>query len=329
MQYNTIKGYSGLSAFCLMVLFLTIGLFLGAVVQTIIAMIMVPAGTSFMALATALPKAMKDPTNVGLLRLMQVLGTFTMLFIPAILYNWVVNGKRWFWLGFNKHISATQIFIGFALIFMANILAAPIVEVSKTVVGNFAALDAIAKKMEADYNEQVMLLSNLKNWGEWALAVLIMAFFPAVFEEVFFRGAMQNLFEKWWKNPMLAIIVSSVIFSIIHFSIYLFLSRLILGFVLGLMFYKTRNTWVNIVAHFLNNAIAVSGLFFMSRNGQVQDPNALEPDLPIWMALPALVILVGLFHLLQKNSTNQKAKITMQEQLLLADEDPFSSISKK
>lgn len=329
MQYTTIKGYSGFGAFGILVLFLILGVALGAVVQLVIGFQMVPDGTSMTAFPEALMKAMKDPKNLGLLRTLQVMGTLTMLFIPAILYNMVVNGKSWFWLGFNKHITPTQIAIGFGLIFMANILASPLADLSKVIVANFPSLDVMAKKMEADYNEQVMLMSNLRNWGDWALALLIMAFFPAVFEEVFFRGAMQNLFEKWWKTPMAAIIVSSLIFSLIHFSVYLFLSRAILGFVLGLMYYKTRNTWVNIVAHFLNNAIAVTGLFYLSRNGTVQNPNALEPELPIWMAIPALAILIGLFMLLQKYSVAQREKIRVQEQLLLAEADPFSSIAKK
>lgn len=329
MQYTTIKGYSGFGAFGILVLFLILGVALGAVVQLVIGFQMVPDGTTITAFPDALMKAMKDPKNLGLLRTLQVMGTLTMLFIPAILYNMVVNGKSWFWLGFNKYITPTQIAVGFGLIFMANILASPLADLSKVVVANFPSLDVMAKKMEADYNEQVMLMSNLSNWGDWAIALLIMAFFPAVFEEVFFRGAMQNLFEKWWRNPMAAIIVSSLIFSFIHFSVYLFLSRAILGFVLGLMYYKTRNTWVNIVAHFLNNAIAVTGLFYLSRNGTVQNPNALEPELPIWMAIPALAILVGLFILLQKYSVTQKEKIRVQEQLLVAEADPFSSIAKK
>jgi membrane protease YdiL (CAAX protease family) len=197
MQYTTIKGYSGFGAFLTLFLFLLAGVFLGFVVQVVIGFQMVPSGTSLDALPNELLKGMKDPKNLGLVRALQVMGTLTMLFIPAILYNLVVNGKNWFWLGFNKHITVTQIAIGFGLIFMANVLAAPLAELSKLVVANFGELEVMAKKMEADYNEQVILLSNLRNWGDWALALLIMAFFPAVFEEVFFRGAMQNLFEKW------------------------------------------------------------------------------------------------------------------------------------
>ncbi|MEX0636430.1 MAG: CPBP family intramembrane glutamic endopeptidase [Ferruginibacter sp.] len=329
MQYTTIKGYSGLGALGMLALFLTAGVFLGALIQTVIGMQMVPEGTPFSTLPNEIIKAMKDPKNIGLLRTAQVLGTLTMLFIPALLYNWLVNGGSWFWLGFNKYITVTQIAIGFGIIFIANILAAPLAELSKSIVANFHSLNTMAKQMEAAYNEQVILLSNLKNWGDWALAIIIMAFFPAVFEEVFFRGAMQNLFEKWWKHPMAAIIVSSVIFSIIHFSVYLFISRVILGFVLGLMYYKTRNTWVNIVAHFLNNAIAVSQLFYLNRNGGISDPNAIEPDVPMWVGLPALAILVGLFILLQKYSAIQREKIIVKEQLLIAEADPFSSITKK
>ena len=62
------------------------------------------------------------------------------------------------------------------------------------------------------------------------LILVVMAFFPALFEEIFFRGAMQELLERWWKKPLLAVIFTSIVFSLIHMSVYLFLSRFMASF---------------------------------------------------------------------------------------------------
>ncbi|RYY65533.1 MAG: CPBP family intramembrane metalloprotease [Chitinophagaceae bacterium] len=328
MQYKTVKGFSGAGALGMLLVFLGLGFFLAGAAQLIIAMKMVPDGTPLAKMGDVLIRSMLDPKNVGWARLSQVLGTIFLLFIPAVLYSLVVNGKNPFWLGFNKYVTPRQILIGFGIIFFANLMAGPIADLSKSVIANFPKLDALAKNLEDTYNEQVLALSNLKSWPEYIMAIFIMAFFPALFEEVFFRGALQNLFEKWWKSPWAAILISSIIFSIIHFSIYLFLTRLILGFVLGLMYYKTKNIWVNIVAHFLNNAIAVTQLFYLSRQSQKLDLAKIDPKVEWWVGVVALIVLLGLFKLLEKYSADYKARIEAKEQVLLAQEDPFRSFTE-
>lgn len=328
MQYKTVKGFSGAGALGMLLVFLGLGFILAGIAQFGIGMQMVPDGTPMEKLGDVLLKAMLDPKNVGLARLSQVLGTVFLLFLPAVLYSLVVNGKNPFWLGFNKYITARQILIGFGIIFFANLMAGPIADLSKSVIGHFPKLDALAKNLEDAYNEQVLALSNLKSWPEFIMAIFIMAFFPALFEEIFFRGALQNLFEKWWRSPFMAILISSVIFSIIHFSIYLFLTRLILGFVLGLMYYKTKNIWVNVVAHFLNNAIAVTMLFAVSGKKEKLDLAKIEPQVDWWWGVGALALLVLLFKALEKYSRDNKISIDAKEQALLAKEDPFRSFAE-
>jgi membrane protease YdiL (CAAX protease family) len=328
MQYKSVKGYSGPAQLGMLLVFLGLGFILAGAVQVYIGMRMIPEGTSMTGLGDAMMKALMDPKNITMARVSQVLGTFLLLFVPAVLYNLVVHGKDIFWLGFNAEFTARQILVGFFLILVANLLAAPLADLSKSIVANYPSLDAYAKKLEDAYNEQVLALSNLKSWGEFILAVFIMAFFPALFEEVFFRGALQNLLEKWWKNPIVAIIITSIIFSIIHFSIYLFLSRIVLGFVLGYMYYKTRNIWVNIVAHFLNNAIAVSQLFYLSTRKEKLDLDKLEPDLPWWVGIVAIIVLYLLFKFLQNISVERKARIEAKEQVMLAASDPFHSYTQ-
>jgi membrane protease YdiL (CAAX protease family) len=154
-----------------------------------------------------------------------------------------------------------------------------------------------------------------------------MAFFPALFEEMFFRGALQNLLVRWWKMPILAIFVTALLFSLIHASVYLFLSRLLLGFVLGYLFYETKNLWVNTIAHFLNNLLALAQLFAMSRKHQPVDPSAIDQKVEWWLALIALFSLIFLFKLLHRYSVRNRMKIYTKEQRLYADAQIFSSIS--
>lgn len=325
MQYRSVKGFSGWGQLGLLLVFLGVGFILTAVAQLIIAIKMMPVGTSIFSSPDAIMNAMMDPKNVGLARLMQVAGTFFLLFVPAVLYSWVTNGKNKFWLGFNKYLNGYQIVIGFFIIFAANVMAAPLADISKTIIAHFPRLDIMAKNMEDAYNAQVLALSNLKSWPEFLMAIVIIAFFPAMFEEVFFRGAMQNLLVRWWKNPLIAILFTSLLFSLIHVSVYLFLSRAVLGFVLGLLYHKSKNIWVNIIAHFLNNAIAVTQLFYMSKSAEKLDLNKMDPSYPWWIGVLALGFLIFLFMLLNKYSLQNRLRIETQEKLLIEKEDPFRS----
>jgi membrane protease YdiL (CAAX protease family) len=321
MEYRSVKGMNGWGQLGILLVFTGAGFILAGIVQLIIAFKLVPAGLPMDKMGDGMVKAMLQPENITYSRIAQVTGTFLLLFLPAYAYMRICHGKNKFWLGFNKHINAGQIVLGFFLIFLANIIANPLADLSKMLVENFPGLNAMGMKLEAAYTEQVVALSNLKSWGEFFMALVIMAFFPALFEEVFFRGAVQNLLERWWKKPLLAVLVTSLLFSLIHMSVFLFLSRAILGFVLGLMYQRSRNLWVNIMAHFLNNTVAVIQLFWISRHAQKIEVDKLDPKLPWWGALLALAFAVALFNLFEKLSVKNRTQIAFEEQNLLEHSD--------
>ncbi len=328
MHYRSIKGFTGFGQLGILCVFLGLGFILAGGVQLLIGLQMIAPGTAFKDMGKQMLEAMGKPENITLTRLSQVTGTFLLLFVPAVLYSWVTNGRNKFWMGFNSEINATQIFLGFAIIFAANVLAAPLADITKSIVVHIPSLDTVAKSLEKTYEDQVVILSNLKSWPEFLMAVIIMAFFPALFEEVFFRGAMQNLLVRWWKKPLLAILITSIIFSFIHSSVYLFVSRVALGFALGLMFHISKNLWVNIIAHFLNNLIAVSQLFYMSINKQKIDPGKLDPKFDWWISLLAVAALYFLIKKLNEVSVKNREKIEAKEKLLQAKEnlyDPFAN----
>lgn len=329
MQYRSVKGFTGLGQLGILLVFLGAGFILAGIVQLVIGFQMIPSGLPMDKMADEMMKAMTKPENVTYARISQVLGTFFLLFIPSVLFLVVCHGRNSFWLGFNKHINVRQIILGFFLIFLANVIAGPLEDFSKMILSNFPKLYTWGQQMENTYTEQVVALSNLKSWGEFFMAIVIMAFFPALFEEIFFRGALQNLLERWWKAPLIAVIVTSLIFSVIHMSLYLFLSRALLGFVLGLMYQRSRNLWVNIVAHFLNNTVAVIQLFWISRHAQKIEVDKLDPKVPWWGALITLAISIGLFLLLERVSVKNRKQIAFEEQDLLEHSDVLNPFPGK
>jgi uncharacterized protein len=326
MEYRSVKGYSGLSQLGFLFAALAVGFILTIGIQAVITAMVLPKNFE-LTNTDAIMKIMLAPENVGLARVNQVLSTLALLFVPAICWNYYCNGKSLLWLGFSKHITGLQLIFGFLIIFVTSIAAGPLLDISKSILTHFPSIDATAKKMEDVYTAQALALSNLKSLPEYILGLFIMAFFPALFEEVFFRGTLQNLLVRWWKSPIVAILVTAIVFSLIHSSIYLFLTRMALGFVLGLMFYKTKNIWINIVAHFLNNAFALTALYSMKHEVVKKDLDSLEPHLHWSVALLALIGLVGLFYLLTNVSTKNKAIIETEENLLASQKDQNSSIS--
>jgi membrane protease YdiL (CAAX protease family) len=96
-----------------------------------------------------------------------------------------------------------------------------------------------------------------------------------------------------------AIIVTSLLFSAIHFSFYGFLTRTALSIVLGLLYAYTRNLWMPILAHFINNAIGVGEVYYLRSNGQSLS-DGIGDKFPIWWGILALVAFIFIFKQFQK-----------------------------
>lgn len=87
--------------------------------------------------------------------------------------------------------------------------------------------------------------------------LIIVALLPAIGEELFFRGALQNFVRLTFKNKHIAVWLVAMLFSAAHGQFYGFIPRLLLGAVLGYAYLYTGNLWLTVIMHFVNNAFAV------------------------------------------------------------------------
>jgi membrane protease YdiL (CAAX protease family) len=264
----------------------------------------------------AMQEALMKPENVTYAQLAQVIGTFFIMFIPSIAFI-LIFYKKFLWAGFSKYVNPAQLVLGFFIMLVANYFAAPFEDITKMGLTHFSGIDSLAKNAEKMYTDAIASMSNLKGWGQFVLAIFIVALLPAMFEELLFRGVLQNLLVRWIKKPVVALIITSLLFSLIHSSYYLFISRFVLGYALGLLFFKTKNIWINIFAHFMNNMMALSVLFYTNMHKTAGTKlTDVDPKLPIWSLAVTFAILYGLFVLLDKVSKENRNRIALNENLL-------------
>ena len=108
--------------------------------------------------------------------------------------------------------------------------------------------------IEMDENTQQILTSLMKEpWGYVAVGIL-----APLAEEVVFRGAilrtLLGIMSK--KNHWVAIIISAALFGLAHFNAAQFINALLMGLLLGWMYYRTGSLVPGILLHWINNTMA-------------------------------------------------------------------------
>ena len=73
-----------------------------------------------------------------------------------------------------------------------------------------------------------------------------------------FRGAIEGFFLRKGIKPAVAIVVSAIIFGVIHANPAQIFFAFILGLIFGWMYYRTGSILPSVVGHVLNNTVSVS-----------------------------------------------------------------------
>ena len=163
---------------------------------------------------------------------------------------------------------------------------------------SMSALEQMMRSF-AELNKSAMskLLAN-DSIGGIILNVFVIAVMAALVEEFFFRGCLQQIMIKITQNVHVGVWITAVIFSAIHFDIYGFVPRILLGAGLGYLFVWTGNIWYPIIAHFVNNAsiVLLQQLYYKTPELQENDFNW---DTDIWYVIASVVgipIIIFLFR---------------------------------
>lgn len=90
--------------------------------------------------------------------------------------------------------------------------------------------------------------------GNFFIDLFIVAVLPAMCEEFLHRGlVLQGTKHAGYKK---AIVISSLLFALLHFNIKQVSYAFVIGLILGLVSVVSKNIWPSIIIHFINNAIS-------------------------------------------------------------------------
>lgn len=122
-------------------------------------------------------------------------------------------------------------------------------------------------------------------------------------EEMVFRGAILRSLLRWKSNPWMGIVISAILFAVIHMNPAQMPHAFLIGLLLGWMYWRTDSIVPGVVYHWVNNTVAYI-LYNIYPNPDLTLLDLFGSDQKVWMALgfSLLIFLPSLFQLNQRLS---------------------------
>lgn len=230
--------------------------------------------------------------------LMQFLGLFL---IPSLLFAYFSDPKPLQYIGIQKPVKPVYWILGIASL----LIAIPLVEYTGMLNHkvNFGSAHSWMERMEQEAMQQIKFMLGTQTIGELITNLVFISVFAGVGEELFFRGVLQRLFIKAFKNPWAGIIVTAFLFSALHVQFFGFVPRFLLGILLGAVYWYSGSLLTAIVAHFIYDAFFIVLAYF---NPQIIDDTEgamFNGSSQIILALVSAALVVLIVWLMKKNST--------------------------
>jgi membrane protease YdiL (CAAX protease family) len=230
--------------------------------------------------------------------LLQFLGLFL---IPSLLFAYFSDPQPAQYIGLKAPYKSGYWILGIAVM----LIAIPFVEftgmINKSI--HFGkGIQGWAQSMEDEANKTIQFMLSDRSVSNLLFNIVFIAAFAGIGEELFFRGVLQRLLIKSTRSPWTGIILAAFFFSFFHFQFFGFIPRLLLGILLGAIYWYSGSIWPAILAHFVYDAFIIILVYFNPQ--MIQNPDASIVD-KTYLGIGALVSLAlvgGIIWWMKKNS---------------------------
>ena len=289
MQHPIIKKTTKFERLFILLALIIIGLILGTVI-----------GFAYVFITKS------NPQDLNSLRFMQISSQLFTFVFPPIAYAFLVKEKPVKALGLKKS-NILWFLIGTAMIFAIMPFNSIISEwnANLTLPDSMSRLEYLMKQMQESATEMIEKFVSVDTIGGLILNLFMIAGLAALGEELLFRSIIQTSLIKICKNAHIGILIASAIFSFIHLEFYGFVPRLILGMLLGYMFYFSGSIWIPMLMHFLNNGTVVL-IYFLNNKGitNINVDTFGQTSIPILIL--SIVVMIVLFIFSIKYSDKER-----------------------
>ena len=289
MQHPIIKKTTKFERLFILLALIIIGLILGTVI-----------GLAYVFITKS------NPQDLNSLRFMQISSQLFTFVFPPIAYAFLVKEKPVNALGL-KNSKILWFLIGTAMIFAIMPLNSILAEwnAGLTLPESLSALEQIMKDMQESATAMIEKFVSVDTIGGLILNLFMIAGLAAIGEELLFRSIIQTSLIKICKNAHVGILIASAIFSFIHLEFYGFVPRLILGMLLGYMFYFSGSIWIPMLLHFLNNGTVVL-IYFLNNKGITNIDVDTFGQTSIPVLIVSIVVMIALFLFSIKYSDQER-----------------------
>lgn len=231
MERRLIASYSCATGLCLLGFF-----FLG----------MALPGIFFRVAATVVPAVIYHGVEEALIQLSVLAGSIVALALPFWIYRLYVKIPR------ENALPARRVAPGLVVSAVCVALAVSVVGMtaSSMVESLFSTLG-----VRFDPGNYAVPLSPVAT----VLYALNMTLVPALFEEFAFRGVLMQSLRRFGDG--FALLVSALLFSLVHVLPAKFPNALLVGLVTGYFVMFTGSIWVGVAIHFAHNALLLAAMF--------------------------------------------------------------------
>lgn len=257
---------------------------------------------------------MDNPNTIILLKLFQAVSVVLLFVFPALLFTIFWTQKGVSYLG----ITTKPAFITLLIAGAGMLLAMPFINWLSEVNQHmklpeiFSGIETWMKQSEEKAGLLTEAFTKGTSVGVLLLNLFVIAFMAALSEELFFRGVLQKVIVECTRNKHLGVWFSAIIFSAFHMQFYGFIPRMLMGAFLGYLFLWSGSLWPGILAHFVNNGMAVL-LIWLSNRGVISpdvDKVGNQPGEGIYVLVSAVMVVISLVavYLIEQKRKNVKAE---------------------
>jgi len=230
--------------------------------------------------------------NVSSVRLLTMAGQILFILLPTLMFARLLSSRWKRVFPWKLPTIPETFFAALGLIFLQQIFhiylffqeRLPLPETLRKVIA------PIRQILEELYRNLV----SAESVPELAFVFLVVAIVPAIVEELFFRGLIQSTFERVI-SPFWSAIIVGFIFGIYHLNPFTVIPLIGIGCYFGLLRYRTGSVVPPIIAHFLNNALAVTLVYFHLDEGGVFPPASGADQPEVGAVIAQLILLLTLF----------------------------------
>lgn len=245
-------------------------------------------------------------TDVTGLRVAQICSQVAGFVLPPLFYAVLVKPEPLGYLGFRK--MPVWALLGIVAMFTALPFNNLLTEWNEgfTLPETMAGLEEYFRKAQDMADDLMTKFLEVGSIGGLIANILMIAALAAIGEELLFRSVIQPFMIRICRNAFVGILVTSVLFSAMHFEFYGFIPRIVLGIILGYMFHISGSIWSSMLMHFVNNATIVI-LYYLNFNKIIAvDVEKFGSSENVFVIIGSLLVTVAIFvvcHRLRKRDS--------------------------